>query len=1215
MKSLQYKVLLIIALFSLSFFTTEFAQVNVSLPKYTKQAGAADEYINLTVGTLTQSDNVTSFGFDIYYNPNVVFLDTVTTAGSNFSNISNGFFVFNPYYASGDLRVGCITSSPITGSGTLVRIKVHYLNPGQTNLSFVNPNTSQNSFKFNNGSPAVVTSDGNISIVTAIPTITLTAPNGGENWQALSTHNITWTSSNISNVKLEYSLNNGTSWATIVSSTAASSGSYGWALPDTNSTQALVRISDASNSTVGDSSNAVFTISPVPKVNVISPNGGENWLGGSIHNITWSYVNVTNVKIEYSTNNGVLWTSITNSTPANFGSYSWTLPNISTGQALVRISDSSNPLTADTSNAVFTITAVPKIIVTSPNGGESWLGNSIHNITWTSQNVANVKIELSLDNGGHWSTLANSVAASSAQYSWTVPDTSSSQALIRISDASNPATADTSNAVFTISKLPTLHVTSPNGGENWEAGTTHNITWSAVNVTNIKIEYSSDNGSTWNIITSSIAASLGTYSWTIPNISSASSLVRITSLTDSTVKDVSDGTFVISLIPKITVTSPNGGETWQGKTSHNITWTFQNVSKVKIEYTLNNGTTWIKIADSVSASSLSYTWIIPDTSSSNAKVRITDDSNTSLGDTSDAVFTIMESPKIHVVSPNGAENWVGKSTHNITWTSVNVSNVKIEYSLDNGVTWLLITSSTAASSGSYSWVIPDTSSNQALVRISDASNSGTYDVSNANFSLSFLPKLVLTSPNGGEVWQGKTTQRITWFSVAVSNVKIQYSLNNAATWNTIIDSTSAASGGYNWVIPDTVSNDALVKITSLSDTSLYDASNNVFSISNAPKIIITSPNGGENWLGNSIHNITWNSVNVGNVKIEFSLDNGASWKTIVPVIPSSYGYYSWNVPDTLSAQSLIRISDASNAGVYDVSNAVFTVSYAPKIVVVSPNGGEVWQGNSIHNITWTSISVSSVKIEYSLDNGTSWTTIVSTTPSTGIYNWTVPDTASAQARIRISDAATGNAFDISDAAFTIEFYPAITVTSPNGTENWLAKSVHDITWTSVNVTNVKIDYSLNNGTTWLNIVPNIPASTGKYSWTVPDTSSSMTKIRISDASNSSITDMSDFTFTISPVTGIDDGTTNQPSVFKLDQNYPNPFNPVTNITYSVPERSYVILTVYNILGKEVASLVNGMKSAGSYSVQFNGVNLESGVYFYRMQAGNYIATKKLILIK
>ncbi|MFC2082211.1 T9SS type A sorting domain-containing protein [Bacteroidota bacterium] len=90
---------------------------------------------------------------------------------------------------------------------------------------------------------------------------------------------------------------------------------------------------------------------------------------------------------------------------------------------------------------------------------------------------------------------------------------------------------------------------------------------------------------------------------------------------------------------------------------------------------------------------------------------------------------------------------------------------------------------------------------------------------------------------------------------------------------------------------------------------------------------------------------------------------------------------------------------------------------------------------------------------------------------------------------------------------------------------------------------------------------------------------------------------------------------NIPNLHKLSQNYPNPFNPSTSITFELPERELVSIRVYNLLGEEVADLVNEELSAGTHQVRFSVVNLPSGIYFYQMKAKNFIETKKCILMK
>ena len=99
------------------------------------------------------------------------------------------------------------------------------------------------------------------------------------------------------------------------------------------------------------------------------------------------------------------------------------------------------------------------------------------------------------------------------------------------------------------------------------------------------------------------------------------------------------------------------------------------------------------------------------------------------------------------------------------------------------------------------------------------------------------------------------------------------------------------------------------------------------------------------------------------------------------------------------------------------------------------------------------------------------------------------------------------------------------------------------------------------------------------------------------------------------IVGVENEKSQQPLVFNLRQNYPNPFNPITTIKYSIPELSDVKLTLFNVLGEEIKTLVNEEKGAGNYSVEFNGSTLPSGIYFYQLKAGDFVETKKMTLLK
>ncbi len=99
------------------------------------------------------------------------------------------------------------------------------------------------------------------------------------------------------------------------------------------------------------------------------------------------------------------------------------------------------------------------------------------------------------------------------------------------------------------------------------------------------------------------------------------------------------------------------------------------------------------------------------------------------------------------------------------------------------------------------------------------------------------------------------------------------------------------------------------------------------------------------------------------------------------------------------------------------------------------------------------------------------------------------------------------------------------------------------------------------------------------------------------------------------ITEVNDEPDVIPTVYNLFQNYPNPFNPSTIISFSIPASSFVTIRIFDVLGSEVANLVNEEKSAGNYEITFDSSGLSSGVYLYKIQAGKFVETKKMILLR
>ncbi|MCP5051045.1 MAG: hypothetical protein GY940_28030 [bacterium] len=432
-------------------------------------------------------------------------------------------------------------------------------------------------------------------------TLEVTSPNGGETWGVGTTQTITWTSTGgVGTVDLEYSTDNGGSWTSIATG-ETNDGSYSWTIPDEESTQALVRISESADGDPVDTSDAVFSI--VATITVTAPNGGESWEAGTTQTITWTTTGtVGNVKIEYSTDGGSNWSNVTQST-TNDGTHLWTIPtNAASTTCKVRIGEASDGDPTDDSDATFTITAssLPSITVGSPNAGETLVSGTTHTIEWGSANgVGNVKIEFSIDGGGSWTTIVSSTA-NDGSYGWTVPTAESSSCLVRISETDG-SPSDTSNSFFTItSKTPTITVTSPNGGETLVKGTVHGITWTSTGgVGNVKIEYSLNNGGSWSTITGSTSNN-GTYSWTVPQASSSFCRVRIREASDGSPTDTSDSAFSIasSLIPEISLSRTQLG--FGGDTNGTVTGSqmvlVDNIGGGTLQWTASSDSSWLSVS-------------------------------------------------------------------------------------------------------------------------------------------------------------------------------------------------------------------------------------------------------------------------------------------------------------------------------------------------------------------------------------------------------------------------------------------------------------------------------------------------------------------------------------------------------------------------------------------------------------------------------------------
>jgi hypothetical protein len=183
----------------------------------------------------------------------------------------------------------------------------------------------------------------------------------------------------------------------------------------------------------------------------------------------------------------------------------------------------------------------------------------------------------------------------------------------------------------------------------------------------------------------------------------------------------------------------------------------------------------------------------------------------------------------------------------------------------------------------------------------------------------------LLSPNGSEQLLHNTGQYITWQSSGISNFDISYSLNGGATYIPLASNISSSPSYYFWLVPDTFSLSAKIKISAVSNPSINDVSNNNFTISNVgSQVTLTSPVGGEIFNSSSYQIIKWNHINSPFVKLYYSTNGGTSYTFINAAFNDSM--YIWEVPAVSSAACRIKVEDGNNPAVFDASAAVFSIN-------------------------------------------------------------------------------------------------------------------------------------------------------------------------------------------------------------------------------------------------------------------------------------------------
>ncbi|MCP4217049.1 MAG: hypothetical protein GY765_20545 [bacterium] len=833
--------------------------------------------------------------------------------------------------------------------------------------------------------------------------IGISYPYLGANHYAGVSITIIWDCPNYSgNIKIEYSVDGG-AWTTITDSTE-NDGYHYWQIPRTLTGSGRFRVSTTDGSSSGTSSS--FNILPALNITLLTPNGGESLQSRTYVDITWTDLEPLSwdVLLEYSTDSGQTWQSITRAT--NDGHYSWQVPAHHSDLCQVR-AIAVDDAAVDTSDAVFSIhdplTTIPDIerealiALYNAANGDSWTNNGNwkkEDGTFHDKYTARLWYGVTVTNGH-----VTGLDLNTNQLTGTIPpEIGNLMGLEELRLYSNQLTGPIPPGIGNLMVLKELilHSNQLTGPIPPEIGSLLGLR---------KLELYS------NQFTGTIPPEIGNLTalnWLNLSNNQLSGAIPLE------LGNLSNLWYVYLSYNQLSGTIP--AELFAltdladiGLISNHLSG---NIPHFKSTGALSIGLAENKLSGPVGD------WVLDLASFTNLLI----DYNATYTDNPDVALRLGSTWEISQTNaPEDVTVTPTASSIRLDWTPIQLDfstvSYNIYYSETPGGPYHLHT--TVAGRASSSVTITDVPCGYFTVTSETATHNHNRNIVESDYSQEVyavrtgIPLTVL-SPNGGDTLQPDATQAITWAHPGYGgNIKIEYSYGEPRNWVTITDSTEN-DGVYWWQVCDTPYDSCSIRISEVNGAA--SASSGYFEIVPVSNVTVLSPNGGERLRAGETHEITWTHPGYGsNVHIQYCHTPDEVYTTIVASTEND-GSHTWLVPETVSDSCKIRISGGSET---DDSDNSFEILPAYKLTLTAPNGGELLETDTYYDITWTDIGLdnATVNITYSTDSGQTWSS-VGLTSNSGSYSWYVPSTPSAYCLIRIS-AFNGNITDTSEAAFSI----------------------------------------------------------------------------------------------------------------------------------------------------------------------------------------------------
>ncbi len=960
-----------------------------------------------------------------------------------------------------------------------------------------------------------------------IPNPIITSPNGGEILQSGDIHQISWTNAGSGNYTIEYRLSDDVEWIPVTSS--AQGGTFNWMVPNTTGNECRIRITNNDNAALIDTSyswfyihdNFIFDFTNMVTVDSGAFTWGQNdetkilpydyeMMNRHITNAEYviflrkalseNKITINGNDIKDLSGNLLLRKGTLCAIEENSGVFSikpgyenhpvtqisWygskmfcdeyglRLPNDMEWEKAARANTGSDypwgDTTPDGEYANYNGSGDPwedEVIKTTPskffNGKENGEGfytqdaaspYGIYDLagnvwSWTSTKHNNQYRRL---RGGSWQGQAG---------------------LMKSWHGSYDSPGNVGSYGFRGVKSERIRVVSPNGGEIFQVGQPDTIRWISADIYLVNIEYSANGGQHWSMVGQNIVADTGYFSWTMPDSASSESYIRVTSVLEPELIDMSDAQFYIHDDGQLGFSYINipAGEFSSGDTTKNLPYEYKIMDRniTNAEYMI-----FLEKAKSTGLITIS-------------SGQVKDTQSRVLTNLNLAYTAIDFSNNKFSIKPG----YVNHPVMGLTWYGANAFAEYYGLRLPTEDEW------EKASRGDDGRIYPWGN------EITGA---------NANYSGSGDPWEGTTIPTtpvrfyNGQQYNGFQT------SASESYYGLYDMAGNVWEWTSTDEGGNKILKGGSYLVPPASLVSSYRVATTPADLNIYG-----FRLVEAEGLQVTHPAGGEMLEQYEPTQITWQSSQIQNVKIELSTNNGTTWSVLAESVPAAQGSYNW-IPTVLSAEYLVRISAVEDPAIFDLSNSTFTV-FAQYVTVITPNGGGSWEVGDTETISWESAELNMLKIELSTDNGTNWIVIGdSVSAALGSHQWKVTNVPSTQCLVKITDKDGADESDVSDAVFTIK-QPLINVTAPTAGQQINVNDPVVINWQIDErlqakgraVENVRIELTTDGEVTWDTLTASIPASAGTYSWDNPDNIlSDECKVKIIDTEHDDIYGLSGY---------------------------------------------------------------------------------------------------------